>query len=189
MSFSDELVLAALLHIKNGDDSMRRHDNIVAGSLIGRRVRLAFADPAQRPLACGAEGWVRSVLDNGDVTVEWDHGEGRFWLVPGADRWEWLGATRPTVRYPDGLVLEALLRIKSSLTSGDKSTRSLDKKVAESLSGRRLRLVFINDEYTDLEPGDEGWVRSVDGAGTVSVRWDRVVGTALIPGSDQWEWL
>jgi Domain of unknown function (DUF4314) len=93
------------------------------------------------------------------------------------------------VSFSDELILAALLRIKSSVTSGDKSTRYLDKKVAESLSGRRLRLVFINDEHTDLEPGDEGWVRSVDDAGTVSVRWDRVVGTALIPGSDQWEWL
>jgi hypothetical protein len=52
--------------------------------------------------------------------------------------------------FSDDEILEALLRTKN----GDRSRRHIDKKVVESLRGRRVRLVFTNDEYTDLEPGD-----------------------------------
>jgi hypothetical protein len=69
--------------------------------------------------------------------------------------------------------------------------------VAESLIGRRVRLVFTDDPRTCLKPGDEGWVRSVQTvaggtAGNVSVRWDirdDAGPGAMIPGSDQLEWL
>jgi Domain of unknown function (DUF4314) len=62
--------------------------------------------------------------------------------------------------------------------------------VRESLPGRRVRLVFTDDELTRLEPGDEGWVSNVDGGGTVHVCWDRRIEPfGLLPGIDRWEWL
>jgi hypothetical protein len=71
--------------------------------------------------------------------------------------------------FPDEDILQALLRTKN----GDKSRKEFDDDVRESLPGRRVRLVFTNDELTRLEPGDEGWVDNVDGDGTVHVCWDR----------------
>ena len=40
------------------------------------------------------------------------------------------------------------------------------------LQGKRVRLIQINDPYTDLKPGDEGTVDHVDDTGTVHVNWD-----------------
>lgn len=185
MSFSDGEILEALLRMKNSDKSMRCHDNIVAGSLIRRRVRLVSTDLPNAPLATGAEGWVRFVGDKGTLMVEWDRNKSLYQLEPGIDHWEWLGPPPPSVRFPDGAIMGALLRIKN----GDTSMRHVDEAMIKSLRGRRVRLMLTNDEYTDLEPGDEGWVSDVDDAGTVFVRWDRVVGHGMIPGSDRWEWL
>jgi hypothetical protein len=199
MSYSDESISEALLRIKNGDKSMQRHDNMVAGSLLRRRVRLIFMDservrsrddihPGLEP---GDEGTVWTVYANGTVVVDWD----RDWdrragpadeLVPGIDRWEWLGPPPPVWYPPDESIHEALRRIKN----GDESMRDHDKGLCEQLQGRRLRLVSSQDEDTDLEPGDEGWVGLVDDGGTVHVRWDREVGpSGLLPGIDRWEWL
>lgn len=185
MSFSDEEILEALLRMKNSDRSMRHHDNVVAGSLIRRRVRLVSTARTDPSIASDAEGWVRHVGGSGRLLVEWDRSPSRYALDPSIDRWEWLGPPPPIVRLPDGQILAALLRIKN----GDKSLRHVDKMVIKSLRGRRVRLVVTNDEHTDLEPGDEGWVSDVDDAGTVFVRWDRVVGVGMIPGLDRWEWL
>jgi hypothetical protein len=79
----------------------------------------------------------------------------------------------------------------------DESSRKLDQEVVESLKGRRVRLVFTEETDTGLQPGDEGTVDEVDGAGTLWVFWDRGRGTGPAPGGhpgqlpdrDQWEWL
>jgi hypothetical protein len=149
MSFSDDEILDALLRIKNGDKSMRRHDNIVVGSLIRRRVRLISTDRTNPSIASGAEGWVRYVGGGGTLMVEWDRSDSIQELDPGIDRWEWLGPPPPIVRFPDGVILDALLRIKNS----DRSMRHVDEPVVESLRGRRVRLVSMNDEYT----GSDRW--------------------------------
>lgn len=47
----------------------------------------------------------------------------------------------------------------------------------ERLIGKRVRLQYTNDPYTDLKIGDEGTVDHIDDAGTVFVKWD--CGSAL----------
>ena len=42
----------------------------------------------------------------------------------------------------------------------------------EALIGKRVRLKFTNDPYTDLRQGDEGTVNFIDDYGTVFVKWD-----------------
>lgn len=42
----------------------------------------------------------------------------------------------------------------------------------KNLEGKRIRLISINDPYTNLKPGDKGTVSFVDSMGTVHVDWD-----------------
>ena len=42
-----------------------------------------------------------------------------------------------------------------------------------ALIGKRVRLNYTNDPYTDLRQGDEGVVDFVDDTGTLFVKWDR----------------
>ncbi len=39
--------------------------------------------------------------------------------------------------------------------------------------GCRVELVYMNNPYTKLFPGERGTVRCVDDAGTIHVQWDR----------------
>lgn len=55
--------------------------------------------------------------------------------------------------------------------------------------GRRVRLIYTDDEITRVQPGDEGTVTGVDGRGTMFVDWDRGSGLGLIPGLDEWEFI
>jgi hypothetical protein len=196
VEYSDERILEALTRWRDRDwqpergmdvDETSRADSIVIASLIGQRVRLVFMDNKKAPYGPGEEGTVFSVDDDGTVVVDWDRGPNYPpGLVPDRDRWEWLGAP-PRAWFPDGLILDTLLRIKND----DESMPHHDDMVRESLPGRRVRLVFTNDEFTRLEPGDEGWVSMVDDGGTIHVHWDRRCGgpSGLLPGIDRWEWL
>lgn len=42
----------------------------------------------------------------------------------------------------------------------------------ERLMGKRVRLQYTNDPYTELRQGDEGVVDHIDDGGTVFVKWD-----------------
>ena len=53
------------------------------------------------------------------------------------------------------------------------------------LIGKRVRLSYTSDEYTELKPGDEGTVDYIDDAGTIFVKWDRGSVLGLIPGEDK----
>jgi len=55
------------------------------------------------------------------------------------------------------------------------------------LLGKRIQLVYTNDEYTKLVPGDLGIVNFIDDTGTVFVSWDNGSRLGLIPGVDQWK--
>lgn len=57
----------------------------------------------------------------------------------------------------------------------------------ENLVGRRVKMVYTSDAYTDVVPGDTGTVSHVDDAGTVFVNWDSGSGLGLIPGIDIFE--
>jgi hypothetical protein len=186
MSHSDERIAGALRRLIRGDHSEYARDNQVLGSLVQRRVRLISmgGDPGHAP---GEQGKVSAVTTLG-LLVVWDEGSLGFEsdvLVPGRDEWIWL-ETPPVARYPESTILEALLRSKHD----HKTREPFDDRLFESLLGRRVRLVFTNDETTDLGPGDEGYVHMIDSAGTVHVCWDRNLGPpGLIPGIDRWEWL
>lgn len=54
--------------------------------------------------------------------------------------------------------------------------------------GQRVELIFTNDHYSGLRPGDRGSVRYVDSTGTVFVRWDGPDPSlyGLVPGEDAW---
>lgn len=51
---------------------------------------------------------------------------------------------------------------------------------------KRVRLILMKDPYQPVPPGTEGTVKSVDGMGTVQVRWDTGSKLGLIYGEDEW---
>lgn len=42
----------------------------------------------------------------------------------------------------------------------------------KNMIGKRIRLQYTNDPYTNLKPGDEGVVSLIDDFGTICVNWD-----------------
>tara|TARA_B110001454_G_scaffold199551_1_gene204436 strand:+ start:136 stop:330 length:195 start_codon:yes stop_codon:yes gene_type:complete len=52
--------------------------------------------------------------------------------------------------------------------------------------GDRVRLVYTDDDHTDLSGGDEGTVNLIDDFGTIHVFWDKGNHLGLIPGHDEW---
>jgi hypothetical protein len=59
----------------------------------------------------------------------------------------------------------------------------------DHLIGRKVQLIYTNDEYTKLVPGDTGTVSLIDDTGTVFVNWDNGSRLGLIPGVDKWRYL
>lgn len=55
------------------------------------------------------------------------------------------------------------------------------------LLGKRVQLVYTNDQYTNLQYGDLGTVNYIDETGTVFVSWDNGSKLGLIPGIDRWK--
>lgn len=51
----------------------------------------------------------------------------------------------------------------------------------KNMIGRRIRLQYTNDPYTNLKPGDEGVVSFIDDFGTISVNWDSGSNLGLNP--------
>lgn len=54
------------------------------------------------------------------------------------------------------------------------------------LLGKQIQLVFTDDQYTNLKPGNIGIVNFIDDFGTVHVNWDDGSSLGLIPGIDKW---
>lgn len=57
----------------------------------------------------------------------------------------------------------------------------------DELIGRKVKMVYTSDAYTDVVPGDVGVVSHVDDAGTVFVNWENGSGLGLIPGIDSFD--
>ena len=49
----------------------------------------------------------------------------------------------------------------------------------------RVELVFIDDPYTELTPGEQGTVKFVDAIGTVFVEWDCGCYLGVVHGIDR----
>jgi hypothetical protein len=56
----------------------------------------------------------------------------------------------------------------------------------EKLKGKRVVLIFMDDQYTDLTSGDEGTIRGVDDIGNILVTWDKGSTLSLIPNIDKY---
>lgn len=68
-----------------------------------------------------------------------------------------------------------------------KCKSKLVKESDGDLTGKRVRLIKMEDEYTNLKEGDEGTVMSIDGLGQIHVKWDSGSTLALIPEIDEFE--
>jgi hypothetical protein len=53
------------------------------------------------------------------------------------------------------------------------------------VEGDRIELIYTDDIYTDLKPGDQGTVLFIDGIGNIHIKWDNGSGLAMIPGIDK----
>ena len=51
-------------------------------------------------------------------------------------------------------------------------------------AGCRVELVFMDDPYARLKPGDQGTVIAVDDSGTVHIDWDNGSGLGAAYGAD-----
>jgi hypothetical protein len=60
------------------------------------------------------------------------------------------------------------------------ATKEMIEAQRKRLIGKRVRLEYTNDRYTDLRSGDEGVVTFIDDTGTVFVDWDNGSGLGLI---------
>ena len=70
----------------------------------------------------------------------------------------------------------------------------MELKLSEKkITGKRLMLIHIDDQYTKLLPGDEGtaihWDRGLNKEIVLWVKWDNGETMGLIKDHDQWEWL
>ena len=57
------------------------------------------------------------------------------------------------------------------------------------MKGRRVRLIRLEDKWTNLKPGDEGVVSCIDDTGTVFVDWDNGSKLGLLPSEDHWDYI
>lgn len=63
----------------------------------------------------------------------------------------------------------------------------------ESLKGKRIELVYTDDEYTNLKPGDQGTIEFVIPSKSevietqISVNWDNGSGLMLLQGRDKYK--
>lgn len=53
--------------------------------------------------------------------------------------------------------------------------------------GDRVRLLYTNDQFSNLESGAQGTVRFIDDLGTIHIKWDNGSRLGLIPGIDKYE--
>lgn len=68
--------------------------------------------------------------------------------------------------------------------NGFPSKETVERLREQYPKGTRVELVFMNDPYTRLKPGDQGEVEIVDDIGTIHVRWDNGSGLGVAYGED-----
>jgi len=56
--------------------------------------------------------------------------------------------------------------------NGFPSRETVERLKKQYPKGTRVELIFMNDPYAKLKPGDKGMVSMVDDIGTVFVHWD-----------------
>jgi hypothetical protein len=70
-----------------------------------------------------------------------------------------------------------------------KTFESFSKKelLEKTYKGRRIELISMQDQYTDLKPGDQGECVFVDDSPQLHMKWDNGSSLALIPGVDKFK--
>lgn len=53
--------------------------------------------------------------------------------------------------------------------------------------GKRITLIFTDDPYTRLKPGDKGTIVGEDDMKQIQVNWDSGSTLSMIPGVDKYE--
>lgn len=69
--------------------------------------------------------------------------------------------------------------------NGFPSEAAVKARQAQYPPGCRVELVFMDDPYTKLKPGDQGTVSVVDSIGTVFIDWDCGSSLGAAYGADQ----
>jgi len=67
----------------------------------------------------------------------------------------------------------------------DISSAALEARKTRFKPGSRVELVSMTDPYTNLKPGDRGWVDHVDAIGTVHIKWDNGSALGAAYGADE----
>ena len=60
-------------------------------------------------------------------------------------------------------------------------------EVSYEKQGKKVKLISVKDDYTDVKPGMIGTIDFLDDAGTVHCTWENGSCLGLIPGIDEWE--
>lgn len=62
---------------------------------------------------------------------------------------------------------------------------SLTKLKKQYKPGTRVRLIEMDDPYSNIIPGDEGTVSDVDDIGTIHIKWDKGSSLGIVFGVDK----
>lgn len=63
----------------------------------------------------------------------------------------------------------------------------LNESKRDEITNKRIKLIHIEDKYTNLKEGDEGTITGVDGIGQIMVKWDNGSTLSIIPEIDKYE--
>ena len=64
---------------------------------------------------------------------------------------------------------------------------AMTQNITNPIIGKRIQLIFCDDDYTKLQSGELGTVTFIDDTGTVFVDWDNGSRLGLIPNIDKWK--
>ena len=80
-------------------------------------------------------------------------------------------------------IVFAVNRLLNQVTP-DYRIRRMSPKMRNELIGKKIKLLYIADNYARVKRGHRGVIESVDGSGTVFVNWDNGAYLGLVPGVD-----
>ena len=62
-------------------------------------------------------------------------------------------------------------------------------KESYHLLGKRVRLIYMPNDPSPVQPGTTGTIDYIDDIGTIFVKWDNGRSLGLVPGTDSWEYI
>lgn len=67
------------------------------------------------------------------------------------------------------------------------TTQDKIKLYTKTLIGKRIELIYTDDEYTKITSGTQGVINFIDDTGTIFVKWDDGSTLGLIPTVDKFK--